>query len=105
MEILQGKGALFIEEKDGFMFYFQLALCRGLLSLLLCVDDILKFMMLESPDVDPIIGNMSRNHMILLVAATKKPPEGGHLCLVEAAGIEPASADPPPSDLHAYFIY
>jgi len=36
---------------------------------------------------------------------TKKPPEGGHLCLVEAAGIEPASADPPPSDLHAYFIY
>ena len=39
----------------------------------------------------------------------KKKPlsnrDRGFQILVEAAGIEPASADTPPSDLHAYFIY
>jgi hypothetical protein len=43
---------------------------------------------------------------ILMSLKTKKPPEGGFsIRLVEAAGIEPASADPPPLDLHAYSIF
>ena len=36
---------------------------------------------------------------------TKKPPQGWFCCLVEMAGIEPASASTPPSALHAYSVY
>ena len=39
------------------------------------------------------------------IRQTKKPPRGWFCCLVEMAGIEPASASTPPSALHAYPIF
>ncbi len=45
--------------------------------------------------------------MIVSTAADikKKPGKKPGFLVVEAAGIEPASASPPPEDLHAYPVY
>ncbi len=55
--------------------------------------------------LEPIGADLRRFPTIPKLAETLENLRKPAFLLVEAAGIEPASADTPPSDLHAYFIY